>query len=460
MKRSSLISLHFFAVIFALCALIGCSKEYSVETGTQTVSGVWEFSDGNEHFQGGIDSAYVVRSASIKELHLEGHHYTSREKFHLVIYADTFLPGTYRASDYQAALDYGIPPIRRYAADQTIGEFLIRISTINQTVITGTFSGKALKDEDELVDLTDGKFRVALPEAPNVPQSEGALGNETGNCLPVLINGTYQQGVAMNSANTLQVQVTVNSVGSYTITTEPVNGITFSAAGIFNQRGVQTVTLTASGIPAFSGEQLFTLRYGNSTCGFAISFAPPTAPDFDYYPISTNSHWKFIGDPFYYVVTPGTVQINGQEYKLIGKVASLSATDFEPAYRIRKHAGNYYGLMDYAHFVGSAQPIVHETIFLKDNISQGTSWNGPEFSGEVSGVVRDVHVRFTIIEKAMSVQVGSFTLPNVIKVRGELYAGDTPTGKQEEFWYAYNVGLVYYKDIQGVEKEIEGYNIM
>ena len=105
--------------------------------------------------------------------------------------------------------------------------------------------------------------------------SSGILGDSSGTCKPVILSGIYSQGLTLNSTNTVQVQVTVATAGTYSIKTNTVNGVTFSKTGTFTSTGVQNVILTGTGTPINSGEQSFTLSYGNSQCDFKINFAPP-----------------------------------------------------------------------------------------------------------------------------------------------------------------------------------------
>lgn len=456
---SSLIPKPIYCAGLFLCILLaGCGKEYSTEVGSRSVTGTWEFSEGGAHFQGAIDSAYIIRNTSINEMHLEGFHYQTSERFHLIIYADTFVPGTYKASQARAAMDYGNPPVFTYSAGQTVGEFTIRIISMNETILTGSFSGQAAKHDTATADITNGNFRVALPEKPNIPAAEGVLGNDAGNCLPIFVNGTYQQGAAMNSGNTVEVQVSVNQPGTYTIATDPVNGISFSGSGVFTARGTQTVTLTASGTPAFSGEQVFTARFGNSSCAFSISFATPAAPVHDHFPLSAGSFWKYENDAMYYVATEEIVQAENESFHMIRQFEepTLVAPHSDFSRLVRKDAGNYYNLVDYAAYLGSAGPVLVETIILKDNMPPGTSWKGPTVKSETESY----HLQYTITAKEATVAIGAYNLPDVIKLKKELFKSDEPTGISEERWYSFNVGLVYVKDAHGNEKRIEDYNVM
>jgi uncharacterized protein (TIGR02145 family) len=66
---------------------------------------------------------------------------------------------------------------------------------------------------------------------------------------------------------TQTITVTVDTPGTYNITTPTVNGVTFSAAGTFTTAGTKNVVLNASGIPTASGTSSYALNT-TVTCSF------------------------------------------------------------------------------------------------------------------------------------------------------------------------------------------------
>ena len=255
-----------------------CQKEYSNENGNLVVpSGTWQFKDSSKLFIGNMDSATLAFSSqtNMQELHLLGTSTNGLQKFDMQLYADTIQAGTYKASLYQSIFNYTQSIKTIYQANQLIGEFTVVITSFNGTVVSGTFSGAATDSSGTLKQLTEGKFTSTIAGAPPVNASVGVLGDSSGNCKPVTLNGSFQQGVALTSANTVQAQVTVATAGTYTISTNTVNGVTFSGSGTFAAAGPQTVTLKGSGTPANLGNTSFTMSYGNSKCAFNINFMSP-----------------------------------------------------------------------------------------------------------------------------------------------------------------------------------------
>jgi hypothetical protein len=105
----------------------------------------------------------------------------------------------------------------------------------------------------------------------------GSLGGAPGACTPVTVNGTYTNGVALTASNTVSIQITTSAVGPYSISTNTVAGISFSASGTSNG-ATQTITLAGTGTPTASGSQAFTVTFGSSTCTFNVNINAAASP--------------------------------------------------------------------------------------------------------------------------------------------------------------------------------------
>ncbi|HSY77088.1 MAG TPA: hypothetical protein VK890_09550, partial [Bacteroidia bacterium] len=114
---------------------------------------------------------------------------------------------------------------------------------------------------------------------PNVASSTGVavftLAGAPGNCTGVAVSGIYSAGIPTNNADSAIIMVNVDSTGSYVISTNTQNGISFNAAGTFTQTGPQQVTLKASGRPGANGA--FTYTFGANSCSFTILAKDTTA---------------------------------------------------------------------------------------------------------------------------------------------------------------------------------------
>lgn len=105
--------------------------------------------------------------------------------------------------------------------------------------------------------------------------ADGTLGGAPGSCTTASINGTYTSGVILTTANSVDIQVNVTTLGVYSITTNTVAGIKFAASGSFTTTGPQSLKLNGSGTPTASGAQTFTVTFGTSACTFIVPVAAP-----------------------------------------------------------------------------------------------------------------------------------------------------------------------------------------
>jgi hypothetical protein len=106
--------------------------------------------------------------------------------------------------------------------------------------------------------------------------SEGTLkANAGGDCLPSTVYGQYQKDTILRATNYIDVQVNVSFPGTYTITSDTVNGYSFKGTGNLGNPGLNTVRLYGSGKPLAAGTDLFIIRYGTSTCIALITVTTP-----------------------------------------------------------------------------------------------------------------------------------------------------------------------------------------
>ena len=107
--------------------------------------------------------------------------------------------------------------------------------------------------------------------------AEGSLQSDlTGDCLPKTVNGTYAVGVPLvPTANTITVSVNVTRTGTYTITTDTVNGFYFRGIGQFINLGPNTVTLRGNGTPFANGSFNFVVSFDSTVCDIQVDVISP-----------------------------------------------------------------------------------------------------------------------------------------------------------------------------------------
>lgn len=97
-----------------------------------------------------------------------------------------------------------------------------------------------------------------------------SLAATNNNCLHTNAGGSFSKGIPLTTKNTLLVNVTVDTIGTYTIATANINGILFKASGIFTEKGNQTILLQGQGTPVDTGT--FNYIPGADGCSIAITF--------------------------------------------------------------------------------------------------------------------------------------------------------------------------------------------
>jgi len=104
------------------------------------------------------------------------------------------------------------------------------------------------------------------------PQAEYTIEGSPAECAPVVLFGTYTEGIAVDSSDNLQVTVDVTLGGSYNIFTTSANGISFSATGNFTDTGKHVVTLASRGTPVAAGSYVIKIP-GTNGCYFTLVVA-------------------------------------------------------------------------------------------------------------------------------------------------------------------------------------------
>jgi hypothetical protein len=92
-----------------------------------------------------------------------------------------------------------------------------------------------------------------------------------GDCAPIGINGAYKKDTALNATNFVDVQLDVTQVGIYIISTDTVNGYYFRATGVTPLPGANTIRLVGFGKPISVGTDVFTVKFGGTTCEFNVN---------------------------------------------------------------------------------------------------------------------------------------------------------------------------------------------
>ncbi len=104
-----------------------------------------------------------------------------------------------------------------------------------------------------------------------------------GDCTGAVVSGRFVADTAVSAVNTVTITVDVTVPGPYWVTTNTVNGISFSQVSTFTATGPQTAVLTATGTPLDTGMTNFTLRALNGladSCTFSVQVIKGIPPHY------------------------------------------------------------------------------------------------------------------------------------------------------------------------------------
>ena len=279
------------------------------------------------------------------------------------------------------------------------------------------------------------------------------LGDPGGNCGAAIVSGTYTAGTATSSSNTVELEVDVDSLGTYSVTTSTVNGISFAGSGTFDTTGIQSIILTAAGTPIAGGSSSFSA--GTGSCSFSVivtggQTSSANCRDCQYYP-------SCVGAKYTYADT-----INGTAYNLVSELtASIDTTIGGTTFQKLTYsttppelAGNstvYYNcsggvttMKAYNAVTLGGATVIESTIRpIKENAAVSETWADVNPYPGVPGVTYES--RFSVAEKGISKTLGGVTYNDVIHIH--LSSGTTTTGSYiegvtTEYYYAKSIGMI------------------
>ncbi len=145
-------------------------------------------------------------------------------------------------------------------------------TTGNQTIV---LSGSGTPSADGIFTFSatgnpSCSFTVSVTPA-GVTKSVYSFVGANSNCAGAILSGNYIAGIALTAENTVELKVTVTTPGAFSIKTDTLDGISFSASGTFASTGSQAIVLKGSGTPADSRDLIFMPNSGTSSCSFSLS---------------------------------------------------------------------------------------------------------------------------------------------------------------------------------------------
>jgi len=351
------------------------------------------------------------------------------------------------------------------AGDFTIlGATTVRLKAVGKPTVAGN------DDFNITFDSTTCFFSIDViagtPPPPPGGPAAFILAGMPGICGSFVPSGNYVLNTALTTSNTVTVGVNVTTAGSYTISTNPVNGMQFSATGVFATTGNQTVVLNGSGTPAAAIASNFTVTAGTSTCTFTITVTgtppPPPVTNNDYFPLTANSWWSYDspsspGDSIKRV-NNATASNNGNIYRVFEEFDAGGTSQWE--YYYRKSGNDYLEYLEVHNYsiLTFDGTVEGDILFLKEGLTTGATWMSAEYTGTVNTISTKLRYSFTCTDANATVTVNGKTFNNVYKITwkpqvsimGTSYADEVLTWNS---YYAKGIGLIYTKVTDGVNTE-------
>lgn len=396
--------------------------------------------------------------------------------------------GTYKAGQALADSNY----IEVVVDVAETGQYKIVTDTVNGYYFTasGNFSSTGpatvrlkgagtptVAGTDDFAVLYDSTLcSLSIPVGVGVPPSGGTSaftlqGNGT-TCVNFAPAGTYTQGTALTSTNKVTVEVNVTRVGTWTMGTTTVAGITFSGSGTFANTGVQTVTLDGVGTPTVSGPQTFNVAGGTSSCSFTITVIAGTAQPLsnEYFPLTQGSYWTYddgtTGSDTVKITVSGTETRSGKTYQRFVGVWESGPPNDTLLYRKDAATGFYYNYFDTSGvgITGLTFSVPGlDVLFMKNTLATGNTWNS-DFNATLSGFPVVVRFKFTCVNANATVTANGKTFNNVYQVQmipqvgaaGSFQDLDTP----QNFYYAKGIGQIKVSDQTGDMQVIRYWQVL
>lgn len=226
-----------FCVIGFILLFFSCQKEYSYEGGPAAS----EPQSLNYILEGAPDSCFGFK---LNGNYSQGLALTADNT--VSVMADVFIPGPFVIkTDTLDGISFS-----KSGTFTSTGSQEVLLQGKGKPVNQGTFT---FKPNSVFSSCT---FDVTVTKTE--PPSSYHLGaNEDGTCSSYLTPGAFYHGTPLNN-NIIVVSVSVDAPGDFNITTNTLNGITFSRTGKFTATGQQNVQLIGRGTPVEIGVFVFT----------------------------------------------------------------------------------------------------------------------------------------------------------------------------------------------------------
>jgi len=282
----------------------------------------------------------------------------------------------------------------------------------------------------------------------------------SGHCSNINVEGKYEIGKDVNDSNFLLVEVDVKSGGSYAITSDTVNGFSFSGSGNIIDSGIVELHLPAHGKPLKPGNSLFTVRYDSSQCQVQVAVADTLnnvtqTNNTDLFPLAENNVWvyddlSYPRDSIVETITGDTV-LSSSSHFIMNSFISFFPANNESYYR--KFGYDYFAYEAVSTFTSAldyAPTIYDDMNFLKDDCKTGETWYTPIYLGRTALAFQQLQLCyiFRCISADVTATINGKNFQHVYKIEMRPEVADVgkplqATGEIHTSYYARGIGLIY-----------------
>jgi hypothetical protein len=300
---------------------------------------------------------------------------------------------------------------------------------------------------------------------------EGGSGS-SGYCTNIVAEGNYQVGKELTDSNILLVELHITTKGFYSITSDTVNGFSFSGSGNVADTGITELQLAAYGKPVNPDTSLFNVRYDSSICQVQIAVLDTLSnvvqtTNTDLFPLAENNVWSYDDlsyppDSIVNTITGASVLNSSPHYVVSDFISFFPATN-ESYYR--RSGVDYFGYEAVSTFTSAldyAPTIYDDMNFLKEDCQTGQTWYTPIYTGRTSlGIqVAQLRYEFRCINADAVVAINGKTFLHVYKIEMRPQVADVgaalqATGEIHTSYYARGIGLIYREFFNGLRSHPE-----
>lgn len=300
---------------------------------------------------------------------------------------------------------------------------------------------------------------------------EGGL-KSSGYCTNISARGNYMIGKELTDSNVLVVEVHINTKGFYNITSDTVNGFSFSGSGNVADTGIAELQLAAHGKPAAIATSLFNVQFDSSICQVQVAVLDTltnvvqTANN-DLFPLAENNVWSYDDlsyppDSIVNTIT-GTAVMNSLPHYVVSDFISFFPATNESYYR--RSDADYFAYEAVSTFTSAldyAPTIYDDMNFLKEDCQTGQTWSTPIYVGRTSLGLQVAQLRydFRCIDADVIAVINGKTFLHVYKIEmrpqvADLGAALQATGEIHTSYYARGIGLIYREFYNGIRTHPE-----